>query len=61
MPRLDVKPGITCLWQVRGRSDLSFYKWMKWDLWYIDNWSFGLDLQILLWTIPAVLRRKGAY
>jgi exopolysaccharide biosynthesis polyprenyl glycosylphosphotransferase len=61
MRRLDIKPGITCLWQVRGRSDLSFYKWMKWDLWYIDNWSFGLDLQILLWTIPTVLKRKGAY
>jgi len=61
MRRLDVRPGITCLWQVRGRSELSFYKWIKWDLWYIDNWSFGLDLLILLWTIPAVLKRKGAY
>ena len=61
MRRLEVKPGITCLWQVRGRSDLSFYKWMRWDLWYIDNWSLGLDLLILLWTIPAVLKRKGAY
>lgn len=59
--RLDVRPGITCLWQVRGRSDLSFYKWVRWDLWYIDNWSFGLDLQILLWTIPVVLSKKGAY
>ena len=61
MRRLEVKPGITCLWQVRGRSDLSFYKWVKWDLWYIDHWSLGLDLMILLWTIPAVLKRKGAY
>ncbi|MCX5701459.1 MAG: sugar transferase [Candidatus Omnitrophica bacterium] len=59
--RLDIKPGITCLWQIRGRSELGFYKWMKWDLWYIDNWSFGLDLLILLWTIPAVLKKKGAY
>lgn len=59
--RLEVKPGIACLAQVRGRSDLSFYKWSKWDLWYIDNWSFGLDLRILLWIIPAVLKRKGAY
>jgi exopolysaccharide biosynthesis polyprenyl glycosylphosphotransferase len=59
--RLNVKPGITCLWQVRGRSDLTFYKWMKWDLWYIDNWSFRLDLQILLWTIPAVFKKRGAY
>jgi len=61
MRRLEVKPGITCLWQVRGRSDLSFYKWVKWDLWYIDNWSFTLDIQILLWTILAVLKKKGAY
>ncbi len=61
MRRLDIRPGITCFWQVRGRSELSFYKWMKWDLWYIDNWSFSLDLLILLWTIPAVLKRKGAY
>lgn len=59
--RLNVKPGITCLWQVRGRSDLTFYKWVKWDLWYIDNWSFRLDLQILLWTIPAVFKKRGAY
>jgi exopolysaccharide biosynthesis polyprenyl glycosylphosphotransferase len=61
MRRLEIRPGITCLWQVRGRSDLSFYKWVKWDLWYIDNWSLGLDLKILLWTITAVLKRKGAY
>ncbi|MCM8788024.1 MAG: sugar transferase [Candidatus Omnitrophica bacterium] len=61
MRRLEVKPGITCLWQVRGRSDLSFYKWVKWDLWYIDNWSFGLDLKILWWTIPAIIKAKGAY
>jgi len=61
MRRLDIRPGITCLWQVRGRSDLTFYKWVKWDLWYIDNWSLLLDLKILIWTIPAVLKRKGAY
>lgn len=61
MRRLEIKPGITCLWQVRGRSNLSFYKWVKWDLWYIDNWSFGLDIQILLWTISAVLKKRGAY
>ncbi len=59
--RLEVRPGIACLAQVRGRSDISFYKWMKWDLWYLDNWSLGLDLQILFWMIPAVLKRKGAY
>lgn len=61
MRRLSIRPGLTCLWQVRGRSDLSFYKWMKWDLWYIDNWSLGLDLRILFWTIPAVLKKEGAY
>ncbi len=59
--RLSIKPGITGLSQVRGRSDLSFSRWVKWDLWYINNWSFGLDLKILLWTIPAVLKGKGAY
>jgi len=59
--RLNIKPGITGLAQIRGRSELSFQRWVKWDLWYIDNWSLGLDLMILLWTIPAVLKRKGAY
>lgn len=59
--RLDVRPGITGIWQARGRSDLSFYKWVKWDIWYIDHWSIGLDTQILLWTIPAVIKSKGAY
>lgn len=61
MRRLEVRPGITCLSQVRGRSDLSFNKWVKWDSWYIDNWSLGLDLRILLLTMPVVLKKKGAY
>lgn len=61
LPRLEVRPGLACIAQVRGRSDLSFYKWMKWDLWYIDNWSLRLDFQILFWMIPAVIKRKGAY
>ena len=61
MPRLNMRPGITGLPQVKGRSELSFHQWVKWDLWYIHNWSFRLDLQILLWTIPAVLKGKGAY
>jgi exopolysaccharide biosynthesis polyprenyl glycosylphosphotransferase len=61
MPRLNIRPGITGLAQVKGRSNLSFYHWVKWDLWYINNWSFGLDLRILLWTVPTVLRGKGAY
>jgi len=59
--RLEVRPGLACLAQIRGRSDISFYKWMKWDLWYVDNWTLSLDLQILFWMIPAVLKRKGAY
>ena len=58
--RLSIKPGMTGLSQVRGRSDLSFSRWVKWDLWYINNWSFGLDLKILLWTIPAVFKGRGA-
>lgn len=61
MRRLEVRPGITCMAQVRGRSDISFYKWMKWDLWYVDNWTLWLDFKILFWTIPAILKRKGAY
>jgi len=61
MPRLNIKPGITGLAQIRGRSDLAFEHWARWDLWYINNWSFGLDLKILWWTIPAVLRGEGAY
>jgi exopolysaccharide biosynthesis polyprenyl glycosylphosphotransferase len=59
--RLSVKPGLTCLWQVNGRSDVTFDHWVQMDLEYIDNWSLGLDLQILLKTLPAVLRGSGAY
>jgi exopolysaccharide biosynthesis polyprenyl glycosylphosphotransferase len=58
--RFSVKPGITCLWQVQGRSSISFEKWMELDLQYIDKWSLWLDLQILAQTIPAVLRGSGA-
>ncbi|MFN7931357.1 MAG: sugar transferase [Blastocatellia bacterium] len=58
--RFSVKPGITCLWQVSGRSNLSFKEWMLLDLEYIDRWSLGLDFRILLRTIPAVLTGKGA-
>jgi exopolysaccharide biosynthesis polyprenyl glycosylphosphotransferase len=58
--RLSMRPGLTCLWQVSGRSELGFDQWMKLDLQYIDNWSLGLDLLILLKTIPAVLTGKGA-
>jgi exopolysaccharide biosynthesis polyprenyl glycosylphosphotransferase len=59
--RLDVKPGITCLWQISGRSTLSFREWMRLDLEYIKHRSFWLDMRILLRTIPAVLSREGAY
>jgi exopolysaccharide biosynthesis polyprenyl glycosylphosphotransferase len=59
--RLSVRPGITGLSQVRGRSELTFRRWVKWDLWYVNNWSFSMDLLILWWTIPVVLKGKGAY
>jgi exopolysaccharide biosynthesis polyprenyl glycosylphosphotransferase len=58
--RFSVKPGITCIWQVSGRSETSFDGWIKQDLEYIDNWSLALDLKLLLKTIPAVLRGTGA-
>lgn len=59
--RLTVKPGITCLWQISGRSDIPFDSWIDLDNRYIDNWSPLLDLRILLATVPAVLRARGAY
>ena len=58
--RFSVRPGITCLWQVNGRSDITFDKWMRLDMEYIDNWSLWLDFMILLKTFPAVLRGSGA-
>jgi exopolysaccharide biosynthesis polyprenyl glycosylphosphotransferase len=58
--RLSMRPGITCLWQVSGRNTIDFEEWMKLDMQYIDSWSLGLDLKILLRTIPSVLARKGA-
>ncbi len=58
--RFSVKPGITCIWQVSGRSNLPFDKWLELDLEYIENWSFWLDIKILFKTIPAVLESKGA-
>lgn len=59
--RLSMKPGLTCLWQIKGRSELDFDEWMKLDLEYIDTWSLSLDVKILLRTIPAVLSTRGAY
>jgi exopolysaccharide biosynthesis polyprenyl glycosylphosphotransferase len=59
--RLSMKPGLTCLWQVSGRNQItSFADWVKLDLEYIDNWSLWLDLKILILTIPAVLLWRGA-
>jgi len=58
--RFSVRPGITCLWQINGRSSTPFEKWMELDMEYIDHWSLGLDLKILAKTIPAVLKGSGA-
>ncbi len=58
--RFSVRPGITCLWQIEGRSNLSFDDWLALDLKYIREWSFALDLKILFKTIPTVLSGKGA-
>ena len=58
--RLDMKPGITGLWQVSGRNRLSFDEMVKIDLFYIENWSLWLDLKIILLTLPAILRGDGA-
>jgi exopolysaccharide biosynthesis polyprenyl glycosylphosphotransferase len=59
--RLRVKPGITGMWQVSGRSETSFEEYTRLDLYYVDNWSLVVDLIILVRTIPAVLRSDGAY
>jgi exopolysaccharide biosynthesis polyprenyl glycosylphosphotransferase len=58
--RLSMKPGITGLWQVSGRSDVPFADWMRMDQEYVDRWTLWLDLRLLLATVPAVLRRRGA-
>lgn len=58
--RLSMKPGITGLWQVSGRSNLSFEEWMKLDLEYLDNWSNVEDFRLLMLTLPAVLAGRGA-
>lgn len=59
--RLDITPGITCIWQVSGRSQLPFNKQLQLDLEYIESQSFWLDIKILLKTIPAVIFGRGAY
>ena len=59
--RFSARPGMTCLWQIAGRSSIPFETWMQLDLQYIDRWSFWLDMQILMRTIPAVLKGFGAF
>jgi lipopolysaccharide/colanic/teichoic acid biosynthesis glycosyltransferase len=59
--RLNVQPGITCIWQVSGRGDLPFSEQVRLDLEYIQNRSLALDTKLLLLTIPAVVTGRGAY
>lgn len=59
--RMSVKPGLTCLWQVSGRTEIPYEEWLALDIWYIRNQSLRLDFEILLRTIPAVLSTRGAY
>jgi exopolysaccharide biosynthesis polyprenyl glycosylphosphotransferase len=59
--RFSMKPGITCFWQIEGRSNISFSRWMELDMRYIDNWSLWLDFVILWKTLPIVVMRKGAF
>jgi exopolysaccharide biosynthesis polyprenyl glycosylphosphotransferase len=60
MQRLIVKPGITCIWQITGRNDNSFTQWVELDLEYINKQNTNIDISILMKTIPAVFRMKGA-
>jgi lipopolysaccharide/colanic/teichoic acid biosynthesis glycosyltransferase len=59
--RLEITPGLTGLWQVSGRSELAFDDMVKLDLFYAENWSLAFDIKIILMTIPAVLKARGAY
>ena len=59
--RLEVKPGLTCIWQVSGRSDIDFETWVDMDIAYIDTWSLRLDARLLGRTIAAVFTGRGAY
>lgn len=58
--RISVRPGITCLWQVKGRNKVSFEEWMEMDLFYIDNWSLWMDIKLIAQTMPAVVRGTGS-
>jgi exopolysaccharide biosynthesis polyprenyl glycosylphosphotransferase len=59
--RLSMRPGLTCIWQTSGRSNLPFSEWMRMDLEYIDNWSLWLDVKLLFKTLPAIVKRIGSY
>ena len=58
--RLCVCPGLTCIWQVSGRSQVSFEQWMYMDMQYIDDWSLRRDVDLIFKTLPAVLTGRGA-
>jgi lipopolysaccharide/colanic/teichoic acid biosynthesis glycosyltransferase len=58
---LHIKPGLTGLWQVSGRNDIDYDSRVKLDIYYIENWSIGMDMAIILRTIPALLFRKNGY
>jgi lipopolysaccharide/colanic/teichoic acid biosynthesis glycosyltransferase len=58
--RLSVRPGLTCIWQVSGRNQISFEQWMYLDMQYIDHWSLRRDVGLILKTVPAVLSGRGA-
>jgi lipopolysaccharide/colanic/teichoic acid biosynthesis glycosyltransferase len=58
--RLSVRPGLTCVWQVSGRNQISFEEWMYLDMQYIDHWSLAQDFQLILKTVPVVLTGRGA-
>ncbi|MGH7269773.1 MAG: sugar transferase, partial [Polyangiaceae bacterium] len=58
--RLSVRPGLTCVWQVSGRNQISFEEWMYLDMQYIDHWSLAHDLELILKTVPVVLTGRGA-
>jgi exopolysaccharide biosynthesis polyprenyl glycosylphosphotransferase len=59
--RLSMKPGLTCIWQVSGRNEIDFDRWMELDLEYIDNWTPLLDIKLILLSLPAILSGRGAY
>jgi lipopolysaccharide/colanic/teichoic acid biosynthesis glycosyltransferase len=58
--RLSVRPGLTCVWQVSGRNEISFEEWMYLDMQYIDHWSLAQDFELILKTVPVVLTGRGA-